>query len=172
MRLKNATVSGEAVSNRAREVLWIRFFLLVLLASLAACRTGPILQSPNIDAKSWTIRRGQAVWQRDRKAPPIAGELLVATNPDGQFLVQFTKTPFPTVIAQAAPTQWQVQFFPQGWTFSGRGEPPGKWVWFQLPRALAGAKRTLDWSFHAQAKDAWRLENLRTGESLEGYLAP
>jgi hypothetical protein len=143
----------------------------VLLLLLAGCQTGPVLKTPEIDAASWNIRRGQAIWRSGRDAPQIAGDLMVATRSDGESVVQFTKTPFPTVIAQSTTARWQVQFFPQNRTITGRGRPPGRFVWFQLPPALAGSSLAAAWKFRRN-DNGWRLENDATGESLEGYLTP
>lgn len=164
-------------SRSIRLIRWIRPALVltaqwVLLCFLVGCRTGPLMKSLVIDEKTWTVRRGQAVWQAGRNAPQIAGDLLVATNRDDQSVVHFTKAPFPTIIAQATPTQWQVQFFPERRTLSGPGQPPDEIVWFQLSRALAGIPVTPPWTFQTQNESGWQLKSSASGERLEGYLAP
>src|SRR5436190_1004987 len=73
---------------------------------LVGCRTAP-LPPVNLHEPGWTVREGQAVWKRDQNTPEIAGEVLLATRPDGCTFVQFTKTPFPMIIAQTTTNHWQ-----------------------------------------------------------------
>jgi len=104
--------------------------------------------------------------------PELAGELLLATNSNGSFFVQFTKTPFPLATAQVAGESWQMEFGSGEHSWRGHGQPPARFVWFQLPRALSGGGLEPDWMFSRLKDDSWRLENPRTGEWLEGRLFP
>src|SRR2546430_5175382 len=66
--------------------------LLVVAAALLGCHT----DSPpplNLAEVGWKVRKGEAVWRSGPGAPELAGELLVATHPDGRALVQFTRSP-------------------------------------------------------------------------------
>src|SRR5213593_2130154 len=72
-------------------------FWLVSVLGCGACRTAPPLAPANLSEPGWRIREGQAVWRPKIEAPEIAGELLVATHPNGQTFLQFTKTPLPLV---------------------------------------------------------------------------
>ncbi len=145
---------------------------LALLCSLplAACRTAPPLGPVNLKDPGWTIRQGQAVWKRKRDAPEIAGELLVATRKDGRALVQFTKNPFPLIIAQSAQDAWEVRVPMQNRFYSGHGKPPSRLIWLYLPRMLSGTPPPKGWSWRSDS-NGWKLENGRTGESLEGYFS-
>src|SRR6185369_312406 len=140
-----------------------------LLVCLGACRTGPPLPKVNLSEPGWKIQQGQAVWHPRRNAPELAGDLIVATRPDGSTLVQFTKTPFPFAVAQTTSNRWQIEFPPQNRRFSGPGKPPARIVWFQLVNALAGKPIAKNWTWQ-DSPTAWRLENKSTGESLEGFL--
>ena len=93
---------------------------------------------------------------------------MVATRPGGDELVQFTKTPFPLVIAQKAANHWQIQFSTENKRFSGLGQPPARLIWLWLSPALSGDLPPKKWSWH-QNEDGWHLENPATGESLAGY---
>jgi hypothetical protein len=119
----------------------------------------------------WTVRRGEAVWRAKRNAPEIAGEILLATNRDGRTFVQFTKTPFPFVVARSTTNAWQIESPAQNRRYSGGGAPPARLIWLQLPRALADSALPEDWSWQSSS-NSWRLANLSNGESLEGYFAP
>ena len=115
---------------------------------------------------------GQAVWRGGKKAPEIAGELQLATHPDGRVWLQFTKTPIPFVVAQTTATRWQIQFVPQNRTFSGPGRPPSRLAWLQFARAISGGTTAPVWFWQAQMDGSWRLENPSSGEVIVGYLAP
>lgn len=145
-------------------------FPLLCLLTLTACRSLPPPPAADLSDAAWTVRQGQAVWKQKRGAPEIAGEILVATQTNGRSFVQFTKTPFPLVIAQTATNSWQLEIPAQNRRFAFHGAPPSRVIWFQLPRALAGA--TLPKKFAWQTSPAgWRLENSATGEALEGYFS-
>ncbi len=149
-------------------------FAFAALPALIGCRTGPPLPPANFSEPGWRVQQGQAVWKARASAPEIAGEILLATHPDGRAVVQFTKTPFPIVVAQSAPNRWEIQFVPEGRTFRGRGQPPSYFSWLQLPPALASHPLPKAFSFSPAGTDAspWRLENRGSGEWIEGYLSP
>ena len=144
--------------------------LLMLAMSLAGCRTAAPLPKVNLAEPGWKIREGQAVWRPDKSSPEIAGEILLATRTSDQTLVQFTKTPFPFVVAQTADHRWQIEFLPRNKRYSGRGEPPTWLIWFQLARSFSATATASKWSWHNDGRN-WRLENASTGESLEGYFS-
>src|SRR5436190_16985831 len=109
---------------------------LFLMFAATGCRTLPPLAPANLSEPGWTVRQGQAVWQSGKERPEIAGELLLATKSNGEVFVQFTKTPFPLVIAQQVANHWQVQFPTQNKSYSGLGTPPSRLIWFPLAEAL------------------------------------
>jgi hypothetical protein len=117
------------------------------------------------------VKQGQAVWRMNRDAPEIAGEVLLASHSGGRTMVQFTKTPFPLVIAQFTPDSWHIESPARDLHYSGRGNPPSRVIWFQLARAIRNEPTGRNWSAEV-AEEGWRIENRFTGESLEGYLAP
>src|SRR5258706_6902914 len=146
-------------------LLWL--LLLVLCGS--GCATIPPLPPANLKDQVWKVREGQAVWKAKRDAPEIAGEILVATRPDGRAFVQFTKTPFPFVIAQATTNSWQIESPTQNRRYSGPGRAPARLIWLQLPAALTGRPPPKPWSWRRLENNGWLLENGKSGESLEGY---
>ncbi len=115
------------------------------------------------------MREGQAVWRQNRGAPEIAGEILVATRLDSQALVQFTKTPFPLIIAQRTTHAWQIEIPTQNQRHAGHGQPPAHLLWFSLARILSGTGPPEGWSWQASKDNQWSLTNPSTGESLKGY---
>ncbi|MGZ4964995.1 MAG: hypothetical protein ACXWBP_09445 [Limisphaerales bacterium] len=150
----------------------IRFFTSVLLtcvlAVLAGCRTMKPLPPANLKEPGWTVREGQAVWKRQANAPEIAGEILVATRTDGQAFVQFSKNPFPLVIAQSTPKGWQVETPTENKFHSGHGKPPARLIFLYIPRLLASEPAPQGWTYE-KLGDGYKLENHKNGESLEVY---
>ncbi|MDB6067116.1 MAG: putative lipoprotein [Pedosphaera sp.] len=150
------------------------FSCLLLLASLCilGCQAIPPMPAVNLSESGWTTHQGQVVWRSKTAAPEIAGELVVASNPDGRTFVQFTKTPLPFIVAQATTNTWQIHIIPNNKTYSGHGLPPSRLSWLYLPRCLSGYPPPKFWSWHQTDANGWRLENSLTGEFLEGYLTP
>jgi hypothetical protein len=148
----------------------VSLFLVVLTMSFTGCRTAAPLPKVNLSEPGWKIREGQAVWRPGKRSPEIAGELLLATLGTDQTFVQFTKTPFPFVVAQTTNRAWQIEFPPRNKRYSGHGEPPARLIWFKLAQVFSSGARMSDWSWHSDGRN-WRLENVSTGESLEGYFS-
>ena len=142
-------------------------FLSAIL--LVSCST-LVGKLPPADLKEpgWTVREGQAVWHIPTGNREIAGDVMVATRPDGSSFVQFSKSPFAIVIAQENSNQWQVEFPPQNRHYAGRGKPPKRIIWLYLPKVLAGQVTPTGWTWHEDAS-GWRLVNNANGESLEGF---
>ena len=144
-------------------------------ALFAGLATGCVSMRPlppvNLKDPGWTIREGQAIWQTPRKGPELAGEVLLATQPNGRSFVQFTKTPFPFVIAQTttSPNRWQIEFPTENKYYSGPGKGPARLPWLHLAAALAGQPPPKGWHFQLEPAGHWRFSNPRTGEALEGF---
>jgi hypothetical protein len=71
---------------------------LVVLAC-AAREMAPV----DLAEPDWTVWRGQAVWTRGTGQPPLAGELIVARQRNGDVLIDFSKPPFPVFTARTLP---------------------------------------------------------------------
>jgi len=149
-------------------VLVCGVLLVSVLGSICGCRALPPLPAANLSEQGWTVRQGQAIWRRETGAPEIAGELLVGTRTNGETVVQFTKTPFPVVIAQRNSTHWQIQAPTRNETHVGPGNPPGRVIWFRLAETLAGNSLPQPWSWRVD-QNGWSLENRTRGELLSGY---
>ena len=80
--------------------------------------------------------------------------------------------PFPLATAQISGGQWRIEFGADKYSRQGRGTPPDRFVWFQLPRALLNLGIAGNWKFAPPGSPSWRLENPRTGEILEGGFFP
>jgi len=144
--------------------------LVVLILATAGCQTLPPLPAANLSEPGWNVRQGQAIWRNRRDSPEIAGEVLLATQTNGTTFIQFTKTPFPLVIARRTLDAWQIEIPTENKRYTGRGGPPRRMIWFLLAQVLSGQPAPANWSWR-QNPDNWRLENKKTGESLEGFFS-
>ena len=155
---------------RLNPSIFICFTLLLMLG--AGCRTANPLPPVDFSAPGWRVQQGQAVWKSSSSRPELAGDLLLATNANGNFFVQFSKVPFPLAAAQVDDDQWRIEFGEDKFSWHGRGTPPDRFAWFQLPRALLDTNLGANWQFKRTETNSWRLENPRTGEILEGIFFP
>lgn len=146
--------------------------LTTVLLSCVSCRIGPPLPAANFSAPGWQVQQGQAVWKPAKKRPELAGDLLLATNRNGDCVVQFSKIPFMLADARVSGNAWQMDFGGGKYLFRGRGAPPKRFAWFQLPRSLDAQQPPPPWKFARHADGSWRLENLRSGEFVEGAFFP
>lgn len=159
-------MSGIAKAN----FLWLALASFVLLGG--GCMTSPDKTLFSTTGTGWTVRQGQAIWRPGLKYPELAGEIVLAQNPDGRSSLQFTKTLLPVVLAQTTKTDWLVQFPPQRLGFSGHGQPPQRFTWLYLTAALGGKNLPENYRFARLPDGGWRLENRRTGEFVLGFLSP
>jgi hypothetical protein len=148
--------------------------ILVLLAGLVffcGCQTS----TQNLftaTGSGWHIQQGQALWRPGRGLPEFGGDLVLASDDTGRCLVQFDKTPMEIVFAQTASNRWLIKFPQRQISFSGRGPGSTRFGWLYLPTALAGKPLPEPLHFENKPDGGWRLENSRTGETLEGFLSP
>jgi hypothetical protein len=148
---------------------FFRAFVLICVAAVfAGCATMKPLPPTNLKEPGWTVREGQAVWKRGANSPEIAGEILVATRSDGRAFVQFSKNPFPLLIAQSTRKGWQVETPTDNKFHSGHGKPPARLIFLYIPRLLEGDPAPKGWTYE-KVGDGYKLENHHNGESLEVY---
>ena len=135
-----------------------------------ACRTAHPLPPADFSSPGWQLRQGQAIWKPSKGRPELAGDLLLAVNGNGDYVIQFSKTPFALVSVQVANGRWQIELARHCWR--GQGAPPPRFLWFQLPRVLDGTAAAAPWRLTSRAGQTWRLDNAGTGEFLEGQFFP
>jgi hypothetical protein len=140
----------------------------LLLIFFAGCRTVNPLPPADFSAPGWHVQQGQAIWQPSSNRPELTGDLLLATNVNGNCFIQFSKIPFPIVTAQVSSNRWQIEFGANKYAWHGRCPPPNRFAWFQLPSALRDANLGGNWQFTRVETNSWQLKNSRTGEILEG----
>ncbi len=147
------------------------FSLLFVLLLFPGCRTAhePLFTT---SGAGWSVREGQAVWRPRRQYPELAGDLVMASDKEGRSMVQFSKTPMSLVLAQTTRTNWLIEFPPRRMSFTGRGKPSTRFAWLYLQAALSSQPLPASFRFERKADGGWRLENTKSGETLEGFLAP
>ena len=149
--------------------LWLALLTVAIFSS--GCQT-PTTYLFTAAGPGWRVQEGQALWRPQRGYPELAGDLVEVTDQNGRCLLQFSKTPLTLVSAQVTRTNWLIQFPPQEMFFTGRGKPPARFTWLYLHSALSGESLPSDFQFQRKTDGGWRLENARSGETLEGYLEP
>jgi hypothetical protein len=160
---------------------WVKAFSLDRLPRLAAlgailacggCYTAPKAPLFTASGSGWRVQEGQALWRPKHDFPELAGELVVASDDDGHCMIQFAKTPLPLVQAQTTRAKWRIEFPARRMGFGGALPAPTRFTWLYLPAALSG--QPLPDRFHFQRKPdgGWRLENIRSGETVDGFLGP
>jgi len=144
----------------------------LLPAFCSGCHTAAPLPPADFSAPGWSVQQGQAVWKPSAGRPELAGDLVLATHVNGNCFVQFSKMPFPLATAQVSGNQWQIAFGADQYSWHGRGSPPDRFGWLQLPRALINPNGDSHWQFTRAKTNSFRLENPHTGETLEGEFFP
>jgi hypothetical protein len=146
--------------------------LLAILPLCSGCRTPKESDLFTTSGPGWSVQQGQALWRPRRAFPELGGDVVLASNTDGRSVVQFMKTPMSLVLAQTSRTNWLIEFPPRHMGFKGRGAPPKRFAWLYLNAALSGESLPSGFRFQRKPDGGWRLENSRSGESVEGFLAP
>ena len=150
----------------------LRLALLAVPMLAAGCLTPS--HPPLFTAKGpgWRVQEGQALWRPGRQFPELGGELVMASDKEGRCVVQFAKTPLPLVTVQTSSTDWFIEFPARRLSFGGHQPPPDPFAWLYLPNALSGASLPAALRFQRKPDGGWRLENTRSGETVEGFLGP
>ena len=159
------------MSSPGKKILF-RLASAILILLGGGCMTSPDKILFTTNDPGWTVRQGEAIWRPGSKHPELAGEIVLAQNPDGRSSLQFTKTLMPVTLAQISKTNWLIQFPSQRLGFTGRGRPPQRFTWLYLSAALTGETLPDNFHFTRSPDGGWRLENQRTGEFVEGFLSP
>ena len=172
--VKTEGLIGEMKNYRNENYFFRRFLRSLLpvgLALLCGCQTSR--QSLfTVSGDGWRVQQGQALWRPQRGLPEFGGDLVLARDDAGRCLIQFDKTPMAILSAQITTNRWLIKFPQRNYRFSGRGDAPKRFSWLYLPAALAGKPLPKELHFATTADGGWRLENSRTGETVEGFLSP
>jgi hypothetical protein len=172
--LKNSGRHDRPATARSVGYLFRSLVFSALLAGLmflCGCQTSKQILFTGA-GPGWHVQQGQALWRPQRESPEFGGDLVLASDDAGRCLIQFDKTPMTILFAQTTSTNWLIRFPQRQMGFSGRGSGPVRFSWLYLPAALAGKPLPKPLQFERKVDGGWRLENSRTGETLEGFLSP
>lgn len=120
----------------------------------------------------WRVWAGQALWKPGSDRPQLAGDILVAQRKDGETFVSFSKAALPLFTARSTGSGWWIEFVERGRSYSGRGKPPDRFVWFRMPDVLQGDAELDGWEIQDVASDEKILTNPRTGERVQMIIDP
>lgn len=149
---------------------WVWSLLVAVMALASGCQTHKALFT--VAGPGWRVREGQALWRPRKGYPELAGDLVVASHPDGSCAIDFAKTPLSLVSAQITRAHWLIRFPAGQMEFSGRRHPSTRFLFLYLHAALTGEALPGPLRFARKPDGGWRLENTRSGETLEGFLSP
>jgi len=142
---------------------------VLLLIFFCGCRTTNLFTA---SGPGWRVQQGQALWRPERGLPEFGGDLVLAEDNNGRALIQFDKTPLSMVFAETTSNRWLIRFPQRQMNFSGRAPAPTRFAWLYLSAALAGKPVPSPLHFERKPDGGWRLENSKTGETLDGFLSP
>ena len=145
--------------------------LLATLLFLPGCQS-PVKSLFEATGPNWHVQQGQALWRPKTGLPEFGGDLVLASDDAGRHLIQFDKTPMAILSAQITSNRWLIKFPAQNLSFSGFGQGSTRFGWLYLPEALDGKPLPKNFKFERKPDGGWRLENSRTGETVEGFLSP
>ena len=152
-----------------RRAAWLAASVITIFS--AGCQTATTSLF-TASGPGWHVQEGQALWRPQRGLPEFGGDLTLVRHTDGRCLIQFDKTPLTILMAQTTPTNWLFRIPQRQMGFKGHGPAPARFTWLYLPVALGGGPLPTFLRFERKPDDGWRLENLHTGEALEGFLSP
>ena len=154
-----------------RRALGARALLCGAVLFLLPGCMGPA-QRLEVAGPDWTIREGQALWHPHPHRPEFSGDLIVATRTDGAYVFNFTKTPIPVAMGHVSATNWLFEVPAKPFRMHGKGKPPSYFAWLYLDAALRNEPLPSALKFKRKPDGGWRLENINTGEIIDGYLNP
>jgi len=137
-----------------------------LVGNLLSCATNVPFPEVDLSAPGWEVWRGQALWKPQSDKPAIAGEIVLARNNNGDVLISFAKPPVPIFNAQTSGNRWKIDFVYSQQTHTGKGSPPARFIWFQIPALLEGAAAPKGWRASVTDDTTWEIENPDSGEAI------
>jgi hypothetical protein len=149
---------------------FVLFAFPAFLTFFCGCATTVRENLVSVSGPEWHVQQGQALWTPRTGAPQFGGDIVVASD-DGSSFVQFSKTPLTIVTAELTPKRWLLRFSQMGKAWDGRRPAPARTVWLYLADALAGKPLPKVFRFKQEPNGNWRLEDVKTGEILEGFLS-
>ena len=138
----------------------------LLVTLLLSCSKNLPLPEVDLSAPGWTVWTGQALWKPEADRAAIAGDIVLASHDNGDVLISFAKPPVPIFTAQTAAKLWRIDHAHAQRSHTGSGQPPARFVWFQIPAMLQDSTAPKGWRMITAADSVWELDNLDTGERI------
>jgi len=171
--MQHAWKEGKSLGKRVWHGQHVYVYLLLcLIPGLFSGCQSPVKSLFTATGPEWRVQQGQVLWRPQKGLPEFGGDLVLAGDDSGRRLIQFDKTPMAILSAQTTTNRWLIKFPQRNLSFSGWGAGSTRFSFLYLPAALEGKKLPKDLHFERKADGGWRLENSRTGETLEGFLSP
>ena len=139
---------------------------ILLVALLWGCSISAPLPEVDLSAPGWKVWNGQVLWKPKADRPAIAGEVVLARHQNGDVFISFSKPPVPIFNAQTYDDRWKIDLIYSEQSHAGFGSPPSRFIWFQIPALLQGARAPEGWQVQAVDNTTWELENPETGEHI------
>lgn len=144
--------------------LWPLIFVLGGCAYFSGAGEPP--PPADLSQPGWQVWTAQAVWTPANDGPVLAGDLLVAERGADELVVNFTKAVVPLFTARVSDGRWWLDFVERGRSYSGRGKPPARFIWFRAADILRGEKEIAGWEIRRATIDEMSVVNPQTGEQL------
>ena len=138
----------------------------LLVTLLLSCSKHLPLPEVDLSAPGWTVWTGQALWKPGADRAAIAGDIVLASHDNGDVLISFAKPPVPIFTAQTAGKVWRIDHAHVQRSHTGSGQPPTRFVWFQIPAMLQDSIVPKGWRMLATADSVWELDNPDSGEHI------
>lgn len=144
---------------------------LCLMLLLTGCAARPEFAPVDLASADWRVWSGQAIWQIESSAAPIAGDVVVAKADPGRVYATMSKAGLPVFVARAEADGWMLQVTPTGIDRARRGEPPSRFAWFNVPQLLADPESTMPgWTVDRSSAGQLILFNTESGERIQLFL--
>lgn len=171
-RLKRHSAEADSTAmrriRRIERVGCLASLALVTIAVFTGGCVAPRLAPADLSEPGWQVQEVPAVWCPKRGAPELAGELLLASHPDGRRLVQFSKQSLPLVTAQVDGRSWCISSSVRSGRWGGSLPSTDRVPWFQFTELPPAAVKSARWQLTFPADGTWRVTRPGKGEFVEG----
>ncbi|MEM7584396.1 MAG: hypothetical protein AAF560_13490 [Acidobacteriota bacterium] len=142
----------------------------IVCGGILGCASAVDWPAADLTTPGWTVDTGQALWQPREVATRIAGDLIVARHAGGDVMIHFSKSALPIFTARTRDGAWSLELTQRDRSYAGRGRPPKRFVWFQLPAMLDGGDPPKKWWFERVGDGEWLLRRVDGSESIRIFL--
>ena len=142
------------------------------IAWVTSCVSHSPAPDLDLDSPGWRVRTGQALWAAEGGDRPIAGDIVIALNEDGGAWIDFSTSSVPVFQARISGDYWWIDMFLKDKHWSGRGDPPARFVWFAVIDAVFESEPPRNWEAAVTAFNEWTISKPGDGEFVRLILDP